>query len=110
MANKKLPKSAVTLKKNRFTFDLDVENESGEVVSKTFSIPKLGLVKPRIRREFNDPKRDAYGNMVAVLTMIDPELGEIAADLEADQLDWIADNWSSESGITPGESKASTDS
>ena len=109
MANRKVPKPASSLKKNRFTFDLDIE-EGAETVTRTFSIPKMGFVKPKVRREFAKAGQDPYDNMVEIFKLLDPELGSIAAELDADQLDWLAATWAEESGITPGESEASTDS
>jgi hypothetical protein len=111
MPNKKVPKPAGALKKNRFYFDLEIDGEAKE-----FSLPKLEFINRKAARRLREANadgvnpQDAVGFVVDVITLIDKDLGAIVDGLEDDQIDWISGEWAKASGVTVPESSASSTS
>lgn len=121
MPNKKVPKPASALKKNRFEFDLDIDGET-----RTFSIPKLGFINRKVKKAMrllppppqrSEDESDAvyaakmdnfYDSVVEILVLADPSLEPYADDLDNEQIDWIVEAWQKESGVEVGESQTSS--
>ncbi len=103
MANKKVPKPASALKKNRFEFDLDVDGET-----KTFSLPKFDFLPQKVGRFLRSTQGAPVDVFVDAIAMINSDLAALLPDLESGQIDWITEEWAAASKVTPGESEASS--
>jgi hypothetical protein len=97
-----VPPSKASHKQNRFEFTLP--HRPGE----SFSIPKLKYLPIRIvsaaSAEGADPilaMLDAFG---------DERTADAVRDLDAEQLEALVEAWQAASGVTVGESSASSDS
>lgn len=94
-----VPASKASIKQNRFEFKLPGDR-------KNYSVPKLQYLKPDLIDDIeNKPKTDT---VKAILEHYHPGLWSKFDDLE--QARAFFENWAKASGISLGESSASTDS
>lgn len=96
-----VPPSKASIKQNQFEFKLPGDR-------KTYSIPKLQYLKPSLIDRFEDGSTPKTDLLRSIFDHYHPGLWESFDDL--DQARGFFDAWGEASGITAGESSASTDS
>jgi hypothetical protein len=91
-----VPKSRASVKQNRFEFKLEGSD-------RVYSVPLLKFLPAKSVQAFEDGK-ELRGILLAA---DDPATRAALEDLDGDQLGALAEAWSAESGVTPGESSTS---
>jgi hypothetical protein len=94
-----VPASKASIKQNRFEFKMPGDRS-------TYSVPKLQFVKPSLVLQLDGNKKADIVRLL--LDHYVPDLTEKFESIE--QLVALYEAWAEASGITPGESSASTDS
>lgn len=95
-----VPKSKASIRQNRFEFQVE---EGG----KTYDLPLMKYLPVRVIEAMNDTDR-SFGALLSAFG--DGEAAEAVRDLDAEQLNALMEAWEEESGITAGESAASSKS
>ncbi|MCJ1687786.1 hypothetical protein [Rathayibacter sp. VKM Ac-2927] len=94
-----VPASKASIKQNRFEFKLPGDDT-------TYSLPKLQFVKPKLVLQISGSSK---ADVVRLL--MDHYIPDAFEQIESlEQLTALYEAWADASGITPGESSASTDS
>jgi hypothetical protein len=94
-----VPASKSSVKQNRFEFSLPGS-------AKVYSVPKLEYVKPSLALQFEDATDVGAARLLFGAYL--PEAFGLLEDVE--QLGALMEAWKDASGVTPGESGASTGS